>query len=220
MGSLRILGLTGSVAMGKSTTAAMLRRMKVPVYDADAAVHALMGPGGAAVAAIQAAFPGVADRGFVDRKALGAIVFDDPPALAALERILHPMVRRRERKFLRDTARTGAPLAVLDIPLMFETGADRRCDAVMVVTAPPFLQRQRALARPGMTDRRLAAVLARQMPDLAKRHRADFVVQTGLGRAHALRAVRRAVMMTLDGPAAHWPPPVDPMARDFEVWHA
>jgi dephospho-CoA kinase len=182
-----VLGLTGSIGMGKSTAAAMLRRLGVPVHDADAAVHRLLGPRGAAIAAVEAAFPGVSGPSGVDRRKLGAIVFPDATALRRLEAILHPLVRQDERRFLAHMARRRAPLVVLDIPLLFESGAERRCDAVIVVTAPPFLQRARVLRRPGMSEARFRAVIAKQMPDAEKRRRADFVVDTAQGKLATLR---------------------------------
>ncbi len=195
-----VLGLTGSIGMGKSTTAGMFRYLGVPVHDADAAVHRLTGPGGAAVAAVAAEFPDAVRDGAVDRRVLGARVFEDPAALDRLEAILHPLVRAEEKRFLDRHRRRRAPLVVLDVPLLFETGGEARCDAVVVVTAPAFLQRQRALRRPGMTEERLARVLARQMPDAEKRRRADFVVPTGLGRGFALRRVAEIVRLFRDSP--------------------
>jgi dephospho-CoA kinase len=192
---MRILGLTGSIGMGKSTAARMLRRLGVPVHDADAVVHRLLGRGGAAVAAVESAFPGVVVGGAVDRTELGRRVFGDNTALKRLEAILHPMVREAEHRFLQAARRRKAPLVVLDIPLLFETGGEKRCDATAVVTAPAFLQAQRVLARPGMTPARLAAVLAKQMPDAEKRKRADFIVPTGLGRGPALRRLRAIVRL-------------------------
>ncbi len=190
---MKVLGLTGSIGMGKSTAARALRRLGLPLHDADAAVHRLMARGGAAVAAVERAFPGVVVDGAVDRPALGARVFADPAALKRLEAILHPLVRVEERHFLQSCRTRGVRLAVLDIPLLFETGGEARCDATLVVTAPRFLQDQRVLSRPGMTPERLARIRAQQMPDAEKRRRADFVVQTGLGRREALVALRRAL---------------------------
>jgi len=201
-----ILGLTGSIGMGKSTAAAMLRDMGVPVYDSDAAVHALLGPGGTAVPDIETAFPGVVRDGAVDRQALGRQVFDDPAALRRLEAIVHPLVRRMEGRFLRRAAAARQSLVVLDIPLLFETGGDVRCDATAVVSAPAFLQRQRVLARPGMTEEKLAGVLARQMPDAEKRRRADFVVPTGLGRRITRTAFASIVASLRRRTGRHWPP--------------
>ena len=192
---MRVLGLTGSIGMGKTTASAALRRLKVPVHDADAAVHRLSGKGGAAVAAIAAAFPGVVKNGAVDRQELGRRVFGDPAALAKLESILHPLVRRETQRFLARARAARRPLVVLDVPLLFETGGEARCDAVLVVSAPRFVQRTRVLARPGMTEERLAGIEARQMPDGEKRRRADYVVPTGLDRRTALRAIRRALKL-------------------------
>lgn len=196
---MRVLGLTGSIGMGKSTAAAALRREGVPVHDADAAVHRLLGRGGAAVAAVEAAFPGVTGDGAVDRQALGRRVFGDPAALARLEAILHPLVQRATRRFLARARRARRPLAVLDIPLLFETGGDRRCDAVIVVSAPRFVQRARVLKRRGMTPDRLAGIEGRQMPDAQKRRRADVVVPTGLDRRTALRALRQVLKLARRG---------------------
>ncbi len=189
-----VVGLTGSIATGKTATASMLRQLGIPVHDADAAVHRLLAPGGAAVAQVSALFPDVnRPDGGVDRVALGAAVFGNTPALRRLEAILHPMVRASKRAFLRRAARHHAPLVVLDVPLLFETGGERECDAVIVVSAPAFLQRQRALARPGMTPAKLDAILARQVPDAVKRRRTPYVVLTGGGR----RAARRQLMRHL-----------------------
>ena len=202
-----ILGLTGSIGMGKSVVGAMFRRLGVPVHDADAAVHRLLGKGGCAVAAVEAAFPGVVENGAVDRRALGARVFGSPAALARLEGILHPMVRQHERRFLRRAALHRRRLVVLDVPLLFETGGGRRCDATIVVSAPPFVQAQRVLRRPGMTRQRLGEILARQTRDTEKRRLADFVIATGLGRAFTLRAVIRIITMSKPRQGCRWPPP-------------
>jgi dephospho-CoA kinase len=190
---MKILGLTGSIGMGKSTAARMLRRMGLPVHDADAVVHRLLAKGGAAIPAIAAVFPGVVVDGAVDRRALGAVVFGNPPALRRLEAILHPLVRQAERRFLQRQRRQRAALVVLDVPLLLETGGQRRCDAVLVVTAPAFLQAQRVLRRPGMTAERLAAVRAQQMPDAEKIRRADYVIPTGCGPVPAWRRLRGIV---------------------------
>jgi dephospho-CoA kinase len=190
---MTVLGLTGSIGMGKSTASRMMRRLHVPVHDADAAVHVLTRPGGAAVPAIAAAFPNVVHDGRLDRQALGARVFGDTAALRRLEAILHPCVRAAENAFLRRHALAGRRLVVLDVPLLFETGGERRCDTVLLVTAPAFLQAQRVLRRPGMTPERLAQIRARQMPEPDKRRRADIVVNTGLGMAPAYRTVRALV---------------------------
>lgn len=191
---MRVLGLTGGIGMGKSTAAAAFRRLGVPVFDADAAVHRLQGRGGAAVAPIEAAFPGTTspERG-VDREALRRRVLGDAAALRRLEAIVHPLVRREERRFLARARSRGLPLVVLDVPLLFETGGQRRVDDVVVVTAPPAVQRARVLQRRGMTEERLAAILARQTPDSYKRRHADHIIRTGLSRHHAQRAIRRLV---------------------------
>jgi len=191
-----ILGLTGSIGMGKSTAAAALRQMGVPVHDADASVHHLMSHGGAAVGFIEAAFPGTALNGAVDRKELGARVYADPAELKRLESILHPMVRAQEQIFLRTSRARGRPIVVLDIPLLYETGGEKRCDAVIVVTAPKFLQDQRVLKRPGMSRQRLDEIVSKQMPDAEKRRRADFVVQTGMGKRASRDALAR-ILKTL-----------------------
>ncbi|NKC30458.1 dephospho-CoA kinase [Falsiroseomonas selenitidurans] len=190
---MKVIGLTGSIGMGKSTAANTFRRLRIPVFDADAAVHALQGRGGAAVAPVEAAFPGTTTQGRVNREALRARVLGDPAALKRLEAIMHPLVRRAERRFLAAGRRRGDRLAVLDIPLLLETGGERRVDLVLVVSAPAAVQRARVLRRPGMTPDRLAAILARQMPDAQKRRKADAVVQTGLSRHHAQRQIRALV---------------------------
>jgi dephospho-CoA kinase len=190
---MRILGLTGSIGMGKSTAARMLRRLGVPVFDSDGAVHRLLGAGGIAVAQVRAAFPDVVKDDAVDRQALGAKVFADPAALQRLESIVHPLVRQEEHKFLGATRRKRAPLVVLDIPLLFESHGEGRCDATLLVTAPRAVQEARVLARPGMTRAKLAGIRARQMPEREKRRRADHVVLTSLGKRHTLEALRRIV---------------------------
>ncbi len=190
---MKVLGLTGSVGMGKSTAAAMLRRMGVPVYDADLAVHRMMARGGDAVAAVAAAFPGVAKDGAIDRAALAARVFGDEAALKRLEAIIHPRVREDEARFLRRVRNRRAGLVVMDVPLLFESTRQRGYDATVVMTAPEFLQRARVLARPGMNPARLAAIRARQMSDRDKRKRADFIVPSGLGRAFTWRRLRAAL---------------------------
>ena len=205
---MKILGLTGSIAMGKSTAAAMLIGLGVPVHDADAAVHRLMGPGGAALPPIAAAFPGCVGDAGVDRSALGQQVFGDRARLTRLEAILHPLVRAETRTWLACQARRRVPIVVLDIPLLYEAGRQAACDAVAVVSAPAWLQRQRVLRRPGMTDAKLAAILARQVPDAVKRRRADFVIPTGLGKAVTQRALS-AMLTTSDAwPAQAWSPSV------------
>ena len=174
-----ILGLTGSIGMGKSTTANLFAEAGVPVYDADATVHMLYE--GEAVPAIEAAFPGTTVDGKVDRNKLSARVVHDPAAIKRLEQIVHPMLGASRQKFLDDAERSGAAVAVVDVPLLFETGGEKRVDAVVVVTTTPELQRQRILARDNMTSEKLDAILARQLPDAEKRRRADFVVDTSDG---------------------------------------
>jgi dephospho-CoA kinase len=174
----RILGLTGSIGMGKTTTAAMFRDMGVPVWDADSTVHALYAPGGAAVDPVAARFPDVVIDGMIDRAALKRHLTADPSTLATLESIVHPLVAQSRTSFITDHRARGTPLVVLDVPLLFETGGDARCDATVVVTAPAETQRQRVLARPGMTADALDQLLARQMPDAEKRARATHVITT------------------------------------------
>ena len=193
MKGVKILGLTGSIGMGKSETARMFRRLGVPVFDADATVHRLFAKGGRATPLIEKAFPGVVKDGRVDRQALGKVVFDNIEALRRLEAIIHPLVRESEQRFLRRAVRHRNHLVVLDIPLLFETNGQSRCDQVAVVSAPAHVQRHRVLQRPGMTPERLSAVLAQQMPDREKRRRADFVIHSGLGKAYAFEQVRRIV---------------------------
>jgi dephospho-CoA kinase len=188
-----VVGLTGSIGMGKSTAAALLRRLFIPVYDADRAVHQLLARGGRAVPAVAARFPEVVRDDAVDRTALGRIVFADPAQLRALEAIVHPLVFQAQRRFLRAQARRRTRLVVLDIPLLFEAGSDRRCAAVLVVSAPSFVQRQRVMRRSGMTAEKFAGILAKQMPDAEKRRRADFVIPTGLGKRLTLIRLRRAI---------------------------
>jgi dephospho-CoA kinase len=178
-----ILGLTGSIGMGKSATAGHFRQSGVPVFDADDAVARLYE--GAAVAQVEAAFPGVTRDGAIDRQALAAAVLGKPDAIRRLEAIVHPLVRREEMVFLDAASASGAGLVVLDIPLLFETGGESRCDAVVVVSAPAETQRERVLTRPGMGEEKLAAILARQMPDVEKRKRAHFIVDTSRGHADA-----------------------------------
>jgi dephospho-CoA kinase len=189
-----VVGLTGSIGMGKSTAAAVLRRMRVPLFDADQVVHQLLAPGGAAVAPVATAFPGArAEAGGIDRGVLGQRVFGDPEMLARLERIIHPMVADREKRFLARARTRREPLVVLDVPLLFESRGGARCDYIIVVSAPAMLQRQRVMRRAGMTEGRFAAILKQQMPDAEKRRRADFVVPTGLDRGLGLRRLRAIV---------------------------
>ena len=182
-----VLGVTGSIGMGKSVATAQLRARRIPVHDADRAVHALLEQGGAGVEPVGTAFPGVVRDGAIDRAALAGRVFADADALARLEAVLHPLVRARHAAFVAQAHRRRLPLIALDIPLLFETGAEGQCDAVAVVTCPAFLQEQRVLRRAGMTRERLLAIRARQMPDADKRRWADFVIQTGIGKRASLR---------------------------------
>lgn len=176
---MRIIGLTGSIGMGKSTTMQLFAEQGVPVYDADAAVHAIYA--GEAVPVVEAAFPGTIADGKVDRQKLSARVLGNPEALKKLEQIVHPMLGAHRQQFLADAEKSGAPVAVLDVPLLFETGGEKRVDAVVVVSAPAEIQRARVLARENMTQEKLDAILARQTPDAEKRKRADFVVDTSSG---------------------------------------
>jgi dephospho-CoA kinase len=187
-----ILGLTGSIGMGKSTTAKLFAEAGVPVYDADATVHKLYE--GEAVPAIEAAFPGTTADGKVDRARLSARVVHDPAAMKQLEQIVHPMLGASRRKFFGDAEQSGAPVAVVDVPLLFETGGEKRVDAVVVVTTSPENQRERILARGTMTNEALDSILARQLPDAEKRQRADFVVDT----SHGLDPVRAQIRDILE----------------------
>lgn len=184
------LALTGSIGMGKSATAAMFAARGVPVYDADAAVHAVYAPGGEAVALIETEFPGVTNaQGGIDRTMLRQRVVDDTAAMKRLEAIVHPIVGGLQRAFLEKAAADGHAIVVLDIPLLFETGGDKRADAILVVSAPPDVQKARVLARGQMTEAEFEAILARQVPDSVKRGRADFVIDTSQGFAHAEQRV-------------------------------
>jgi dephospho-CoA kinase len=187
------IGLTGSIGMGKSTTAAMFAEEGAPVYDADAEVHKLQAKGGAAVDAIEAAFPGVVKDGAVDRQTLGERVFSHPEALNRLNGIIYPMLGSGRAAFFAAAEARGCDMVVLDIPKLFETGGEARMDAVVVVSAPEAVQRERVLARPGYSQARLDAILANQMPDAEKRARADFVIDTGQGFEHAREQVRQVI---------------------------
>ena len=187
------LGLTGSIGMGKSVTAQMFRDEGIPVHDADQTVHDLYA--GPAAELIDEAFPGVLVDGRVDRQRLSARVIHHPEAMAKLEAIIHPLVRLKEEAFLKEAERSGASLVVLDIPLLFETHAQLRVDKILVVTAPVETQRQRVLARPGMTPDKLKTILAKQMPDPQKRAKADYVINTGLGLDRAREEVRKLIAL-------------------------
>ena len=188
---MEVVGLTGSIAMGKSTLARLLARAGVPVHDADACVHRLFARGGAAVAPVGRRFPGTVVDGRVDRTRLGELVIGDGGRLRALEAIVHPLVRADRDRFLATHRRRRSRLVVLDVPLLFESGGAAVCDTVIVVSAPAYLQRRRVLARPGMTPRKLAGILRRQMPDAEKRRRADTVIHSGLGLAVTSRELAR-----------------------------
>jgi dephospho-CoA kinase len=194
-----ILGLTGSIGMGKTTTAQLFAEEGVPVHDSDAAVHRLYE--GEAVGAIEAAFPGTTANGQVDRQKLGRLVVGDAAALKRLEAIVHPLVRQSETRFLEQAGARGERIVLLDIPLLYETGGEQRVDAVVVVTAPADMQRKRVLTRPGMTPEKLDALLAKQMPDSEKRARADFIVDSGGGLEKAREQVRNILTRIAKLPA-------------------
>jgi len=184
-----IIGLTGGIGMGKSTVAAQFALLGVKVCNADAIVHQLLAQGGAAVAQVGKQFPGVVKNSAVDRKALGDIVFNDKAKLHELEGVLHPLVVAEENAFIGRERRKGARFMALDIPLLFETGAEERCDLVVVASAPFFIQKQRVMKRPGMTEEKFHRIVQSQMPDSEKRRIADTVIETGLGKAHSFRLV-------------------------------
>jgi dephospho-CoA kinase len=201
-----VLGLTGSIGMGKSTAGEGFRCFGIPVFDSDAAVHALFSPGGAAVAAVDEAFPGCLDAvGGIDRAALGRKVFDDRAGLARLEAIVHPLVRAAQRRFLARCCAAGRRLVVLDVPLLYETGGERLVDAVAVVSARAMVQAQRVLRRPGMSADRLAAILRRQLPDAEKRRRADFAIRTDLDHRRAKVQIAGVIDAARTRPARAWP---------------
>lgn len=201
-----IVGLTGSIGMGKTTAANMLRHLGVPVHDSDAVVHRFLGPGGKAVVAVDRSFPGVVRDGAVDRRALGERVFGDDEGLGRLEAIIHPLVHEAQVRFLKQAAARHDKLVVLDIPLLFEIGGQERCDATIVISAPRFLQEARVLSRDGMTRETFERIVARQMPDAEKRRRADFVVPSGLGRGPTLRRLSRIVTLLRERRGRRWPP--------------
>ena len=182
---MQIIGLTGGIGMGKSTITRLLRQRRIPVFDADATVHALQKPGGRALPAIETAFPGTVRDGRLDRARLRAMVLDDPSALQRLESVMHPMVRAAENAFLARARRAGVPIAVLDIPLLFETGGAGKVDKVIAVSAPDQVQRARVRNRRQLNTEQIDAILARQLSDRDRRRRADFVIMTGLSRRHA-----------------------------------
>ena len=186
---MKIVGLTGSIGMGKSETAKMFRALRVPVFDADATVHELQVKDGPAIPAIAAEFPGVIHDGELDRDALGKIVFADPTAKKKLEAIIHPMVGEKRIAFFEAAEASGAPFVVLDVPLLFETGGNQACDKVVVVSAPADVQRERVLARPGMSEEKFINILSRQTPDAEKRAGADYIVETDKGLEYAREQV-------------------------------
>jgi dephospho-CoA kinase len=192
-----VIGLTGSVGMGKSTVARMFRRHGIPVYDADAAVHRHYLAGSEGYRRLAALFPEAVTKVAIDRKIIAQQAAQKPELFSVLERILHPLVRKEEAAFLKRARCQRKRAVVLDIPLLFETGAERRCDVVYTVSAPAFMQRRRVLARPGMTEVALRRILARQLPDAIKRRKADAVIHTGLGMAHTRRMVSRLVAQRL-----------------------
>jgi dephospho-CoA kinase len=193
-----VIGLTGSIGMGKTETGKLFAKLGIPVSDSDAIVHALYDKGGAAVEAIAKAFPEAVQEGRVDRAILGGIVTDDPSQLQCLEKIVHPLVRAAQRDFIE--RHRDEKIVVLDIPLLFETGRDREVDKIVVVSAPPDVQRARVLARKGMTGEKFAAILARQTPDVEKRARADFIVDTSQGLDHAERQLRAIIAKLANHP--------------------
>ena len=207
---MKVIGLTGSIGMGKSTTAAMFREAGIPVYDADAAVHDLYDEGGAAVGPVGEAFPGVVRDGRVDREALRQAVLGKPEELKRLNAIVHPLVGRDRVGFFKQAEASGADMVVLDIPLLFETGGHANVDAVVVVSAPAHMQRERVLARPGMSPERLDAILAQQMHDAEKRARAHFIVDTGRGLDVARQQVTEIIAALRDNPQKR--PARDPSA--------
>ena len=201
-----VVGLTGSIGMGKSTAAEMLMQMGVPVHDSDKIARAAAADGGAAIPEILKQFPEAFVDGKLDRGLLGQIIFKDDAKRIALESIIHPIVRQSQENFMRAEAAKGHKIVVLDIPLLYETGAESRVDKVIVVSAPFFIQKKRVMARPGMTESKFKGILASQVPDEEKRARADFVVLTGLGKAYTERALKKAIGSLLNGQSHNFPP--------------
>ena len=200
-----ILGLTGSIGMGKTTAAKAFQQNGIVVYDADAVVHQLTGPKGKAVRLVKKAFPEAVTNNYVDRKALGSIVYSNKKALVHLESILHPLVQDMQLAFLRQCAKSRKKLVVLDIPLLYENSIDGFCDAVAVVTAPLYLQKIRVLGRPGMTPKRFNQIVKNQLSDSEKRKRANFIIQTGLGRNHSLLCIRNIIDIAQNCRGHCWP---------------
>ena len=201
-----ILGLTGSIGMGKTSAAAVFRRQKICVFDADGVVRQLLEKNGEAVEMVGEAFKGVVTDCQVNRNKLGEIVFGDAGALSTLEEIIHPLVRDKQKFFLRSVANHRQSLAVLDIPLLFETGGERNCDAVAVVTAPKFLQKIRVMGRGDMTEKKFRGIIKRQMQDQEKRNRADFIIPSGLGKRISFQSIQKIIRIVLTLPGSHWPP--------------
>ena len=204
-----IMGLTGSIGMGKTTAANAFRRLGVPVYDSDGMVHRLLGAGGGAVETVAAAFPGVLRGRAVDRARLGEAVFGRPEKLLALEEILHPLVLDQKNRFLAANSRRKSRHVVIDSPLLFETGGDVSCDITITVSAPDFIQERRVLSRPGMSKGRFNKILASQMPDYKKRALSDFVLLTGLGRIDSLRQIYKILLEASDRQPRKWRPGMD-----------
>jgi dephospho-CoA kinase len=196
---MKVIGLTGSIGMGKSTTAAMFREAGIPVYDADAAVHAAYDVGGIAVGPVGEAFPGTVKDGRVDREALRQAVLGKPEAMAKLNGIVHPLIGRDRASVFEEAAASGADMIIMDVPLIFETGGEKNMHAVIVVSAPPEMQRERVLAREGMNPERLDAILAQQVPDAEKRALADHVIDTGQGLEHARAQVQAVIAKLREG---------------------
>jgi dephospho-CoA kinase len=196
---MKTIGLTGSIGMGKSTTAAMFREAGIPVYDADAAVHAAYDVGGIAVGPVGEAFPGTVKDGRVDREALRQAVLGKPEAMAKLNGIVHPLIGRDRASVFEEAAASGADMIIMDVPLIFETGGEKNMHAVIVVSAPPEMQRERVLAREGMNPERLDAILAQQVPDAEKRALADHVIDTGQGLEHARAQVQAVIAKLREG---------------------
>ena len=199
-----IVGLTGSIGMGKSETAKMFRSLGIAVYDADAAVHKLYAPGGPAVAPLEAAFPGVTDENGVDREKLAKRVLGDAEALKKLERIVHPLVGVAQLEFLQQAAAANTEVVVIDVPLLYETGGEKRVDCVVVVSAPYELQRQRVLERPGQSEEKFQAILSKQVSDAEKRRRADFIIESDKGLEAALQQVKQIIPRLQAWPAKAW----------------
>ena len=200
-----ILGLTGSIGMGKTTASTEFRRIGIPVHSSDEAVHQMMSAGGEAVSILSEMFPAAIKKYGIDRNLVAQEAFSNFKVLNKIEAILHPLVGIREKKFLNDCARRGSKIVVLDVPLLFETGGEKRCDGVITVSAPKYVQRQRVIKRPGMTVDRLHSILSRQITDKEKIRRSQFVILTGLGRHFSLIQIQKIVKITKRWQGKHWP---------------